>query len=103
MTADISTIDAAVVQESTRGNDINTLIKGQATGVVVRQSNGAVGTGSDVRIRGTGSLSLSNQTFLISRCAFYTGVCSLHTKQLNSPDSIIITRNNMVDKIWVAV
>ena len=65
LSADISTIEATTVVENTRTNDINSLIKGQATGVYVRQSSGTVGTGSDVRIRGTGSISLSTQPLYV--------------------------------------
>lgn len=65
LATDISTVDAVVVQEGTRSNDINTMLKGQASGIVVRKSSGTVGTGSDVRIRGTGSISLSNQPLYV--------------------------------------
>ena len=65
LAVDISTVDATTVQTATRSNDINTMLKGQATGVVVRKSSGTVGTGSDVRIRGTGSISLSNQPLYV--------------------------------------
>ncbi len=65
LSADISSIDAATVVDNTRTNDITQVLKGQAAGVTVRQSSGTVGTGSDVRIRGTGSISLSKQPLYV--------------------------------------
>ncbi len=65
LSADISTIDATTVVDNTRTSDITQVLKGQATGVTVRQSSGTVGTGSDVRIRGTGSISLSKQPLYV--------------------------------------
>ena len=65
ISSDISTIEAATVVENTRTSDFTQVLKGQATGVTVRQSSGTVGTGSDVRIRGTGSISLSKQPLYV--------------------------------------
>ncbi len=65
LSADISTIDATTVVENTRTNDITQVLRGQASGVTVRNSSGTVGTGSDVRIRGTGSISLSKQPLYV--------------------------------------
>jgi len=65
LSADISTIDATTVVENTRTQDLAQVLRGQATGVSVRQSSGTVGTGSDVRIRGTGSISLSKQPLYV--------------------------------------
>ncbi len=60
LSTDISTIDADVVAENTRTNNFADVLKGQATGVFVRQASGTVGTGALVKIRGTGSISLDN-------------------------------------------
>jgi len=60
LSTDISTIDAVVVAENTRTNRLDQILKGQASGVSVRRASGTVGTGSLVKIRGTGSISLSN-------------------------------------------
>jgi TonB-linked SusC/RagA family outer membrane protein len=65
LAADISTIDATVVADNTRTSDVNEVLKGQATGVYVRKATGSVGTGSNVRIRGTGSVSLSKQPLYV--------------------------------------
>ncbi len=56
LSSDISTIAAGSVTEDTRANQFTQVLKGQATGVYVRQSSGTVGTGADVRLRGSGSI-----------------------------------------------
>ncbi|MEJ2337118.1 MAG: TonB-dependent receptor [Gemmatimonadales bacterium] len=65
LTADIGRVDAEVVTENNRMNDVVNVLKGQTTGVVVRNNSGTVGTGSDVRIRGTGSISLNKQPLYV--------------------------------------
>lgn len=65
LATDISRIDANVVTENTRTQDLTQVLKGQATGVYVRKASGTVGTGADVRIRGTGSISLSTQPLYV--------------------------------------
>ncbi len=65
LATDISTIDANNVAENTRTNSFDQVLKGQATGVFVRQASGTVGTGSLVKIRGTGSISLSNEPLYV--------------------------------------
>ena len=73
LATDISTIDATVVTENTRTTDLTQVLQGQATGVYVRQSSGTVGTGADVRIRGTGSISLSTQPLYVIDGAIIDG------------------------------
>jgi TonB-dependent SusC/RagA subfamily outer membrane receptor len=65
LSADIGRIDAAVVAENTRQNDVTKILSGQTTGVQVRSNSGTVGAASDVRIRGTGSVSLSKQPLYV--------------------------------------
>jgi TonB-linked SusC/RagA family outer membrane protein len=65
LATDISTIDANNVAENTRTNSFDQVLKGQATGVFVRKSSGTVGTGSLVKVRGTGSISLSNEPLYV--------------------------------------
>jgi TonB-linked SusC/RagA family outer membrane protein len=73
LAADISTIEAETVVQDTRANQITQILKGQATGVYVRQSSGTVGTGADVRIRGTGSISKSTQPLYVVDGAIIDG------------------------------
>jgi TonB-dependent SusC/RagA subfamily outer membrane receptor len=65
LTTDISTIDANTVTDNTRTNSLDGVLKGQSTGVFVRKASGTVGTGSLVKIRGTGSISLSNEPLYV--------------------------------------
>lgn len=65
LTADIGRVDAAVVADNTRQSDIVNILKGQTTGVQVRNNSGTVGGNSDVRIRGTGSISLNKQPLYV--------------------------------------
>ncbi len=46
-------------------NKFSDLLQGRAAGVTVQQSGGTTGTGSRIRIRGSASVSLSNQPLLI--------------------------------------
>jgi TonB-linked SusC/RagA family outer membrane protein len=62
---DISKIEAQRVVEDTRASQFTQVLKGQATGVYVRQSSGTVGTGADVRIRGTGSITQGIQPLYV--------------------------------------
>jgi len=73
LSADISTIEAVTVVENTRTNDVTSVLKGQATGVFVRRSSGTVGTGADVRIRGSGSIDLSTQPLYVIDGAIIDG------------------------------
>jgi TonB-linked SusC/RagA family outer membrane protein len=57
----ISTIDAAKVSEEAPITEFGDLIKGRAAGVQVLKSSGVVGTGTKIRIRGSNSVSLSNE------------------------------------------
>jgi TonB-linked SusC/RagA family outer membrane protein len=56
-----STIDAASVTETGGTTDLASVISGRAAGVQVLKSGGATGTGSRLRIRGSNSISLSNE------------------------------------------
>jgi TonB-linked SusC/RagA family outer membrane protein len=60
----VSTIKAAEITEVAPVSNLQELIGARAAGVVLMSASGAVGTGSRVRVRGTSSLSLSNQPLL---------------------------------------
>jgi outer membrane receptor protein involved in Fe transport len=60
----ITSIPAAQVLETAPVNDVQQLLNGRAPGVVVQPASGAVGSGSRIRIRGSGSLSLSNEPLI---------------------------------------
>ena len=56
-----STIDAARVAEEAPITEFTNLISGRAAGVQVLKSGGTTGTGTRIRIRGSNSISLSNE------------------------------------------
>jgi TonB-linked SusC/RagA family outer membrane protein len=119
LATDISTIDANNVTENTRTNRFDNVLKGQATGVFVRQSSGTVGTGSLVKIRGTGSISLSNTPLYVvdgtiiestneEASPFYTGANGGQTwARINdlNPDeieSVEIVKGPAASALWGA-
>ena len=57
----VSTIDAARVAETAPITEFANLISGRAAGVQVLKSSGTTGTGTRIRIRGSNSISLSNE------------------------------------------
>ncbi|HVD33756.1 MAG TPA: SusC/RagA family TonB-linked outer membrane protein, partial [Gemmatimonadales bacterium] len=56
-----STIDAARIAEEAPITEFTNLISGRAAGVQVLKSGGTTGTGTRIRIRGSNSISLSNE------------------------------------------
>jgi TonB-linked SusC/RagA family outer membrane protein len=57
----IATIDASKVAEEAPITEFGNLLSGRAAGVQVLKSSGATGTGTRIRIRGSNSVSLSNE------------------------------------------
>ena len=57
----VSTINAARVVEEAPIAEFGNLISGRAAGVQVQKSGGTTGTGTRIRIRGSNSISLSNE------------------------------------------
>jgi TonB-dependent SusC/RagA subfamily outer membrane receptor len=57
----VSTIDAARIAEEAPIAEFGNLISGRAAGVQVQKSGGTTGTGTRIRIRGSNSVSLSNE------------------------------------------
>jgi TonB-linked SusC/RagA family outer membrane protein len=57
----VSTIDAARVAEESPIAEFGNLLSGRAAGVQVQKSGGTTGTGTRIRIRGSNSVSLSNE------------------------------------------
>ena len=57
----VSTIAAAQVAEEAPITEFGNLLTGRAAGVQVLKSSGATGTGTKIRIRGSNSVSLSNE------------------------------------------
>jgi TonB-linked SusC/RagA family outer membrane protein len=57
----VTTIDAAKVAEQAPITEFANLISGRAAGVQVLKSSGTTGTGTRIRIRGSNSISLSNE------------------------------------------
>lgn len=57
----VSTIDAASVSETQPIKELGDILSGRAPGVQVLKSGGTVGTGTRIRIRGSNSISLSNE------------------------------------------
>jgi TonB-linked SusC/RagA family outer membrane protein len=61
----VTSIDASSVTEEVLPTDISSLIQGRATGVQIINSSGTVGSGSKIRIRGSSSISLSNEPLFV--------------------------------------
>src|SRR4051812_232725 len=57
----VTTIDAAAVAKQAPITEFTNLISGRAPGVQVLKSSGTTGTGTRIRIRGSNSISLSNE------------------------------------------
>jgi TonB-linked SusC/RagA family outer membrane protein len=57
----VATIDAARVTEESPIAEFGNLLSGRAAGVQVQKSGGTTGTGTRIRIRGSNSVSLSNE------------------------------------------
>jgi len=57
----VSTIDAARITEESPITEFGNLLSGRAAGVQVQKSGGTTGTGTRIRIRGSNSVSLSNE------------------------------------------
>jgi TonB-linked SusC/RagA family outer membrane protein len=57
----VSTIDVTRVTEESPISEFGNLISGRAAGVQVQKSGGTTGTGTRIRIRGSNSVSLSNE------------------------------------------
>lgn len=60
----ISTINAAAVTQEAPISSVQGLLNGRAPGVVVMPTSGAVGTGSQIRVRGVASFSLGNNPLI---------------------------------------
>lgn len=93
----VSSINAAEEVEKSQTSNIQDLIQGRATGISITRSSGTVGTGSDINVRGTGSISLSNSPLLIIDGAYVSndqttgpGVGGQDASRLNdiNPDDI---------------
>jgi len=63
-------IAAEQVVADARPASVTDLIKGRATGVTVRRSSGSVGTGSEIKIRGTASISQDVTPLIVVDGAF---------------------------------
>jgi TonB-linked SusC/RagA family outer membrane protein len=57
----VATIDASRIAEEAPITEFGNLLTGRAAGVQVLKSSGATGTGTKIRIRGSNSVSLSNE------------------------------------------
>ncbi len=60
----VTTIDAAAVVQKAPIPSVQSLLNGRTPGLVVMPTSGAVGTGSQVRVRGIASFSLGNNPLL---------------------------------------
>jgi TonB-linked SusC/RagA family outer membrane protein len=60
----VSKISASGIQQVAPAPDLSTLLNARAPGVLFQPSQGAVGSGGRIRIRGASSLSLSNEPLL---------------------------------------
>jgi TonB-linked SusC/RagA family outer membrane protein len=57
----VSTIDAAKITEEAPITEFGNLLSGRAAGVTVQKAGGTTGSGTRIRIRGSNSVSLSNE------------------------------------------
>ena len=60
----VGIVNAAEVVESAPIENVQGLLNGRAPGVVIQPGSGGVGTGSRIRVRGAGSLSISNEPII---------------------------------------
>lgn len=60
----VTTVDAAAVTQATPIPSMQSLLNGRAPGLVVMPASGAVGTGSQIRVRGIASFSLGNNPLI---------------------------------------
>ena len=60
----ITTVNAADVMQAASVPSLQSLINGRAPGVVIMPASGAVGTGSQIRVRGIASFSLGNNPLI---------------------------------------
>src|SRR5688500_2590757 len=60
----VSNIDAASEAKKGTAKSLQELLNGRAAGVVIQPASGAVGTGSRIRVRGTGSFALRNEPLI---------------------------------------
>lgn len=60
----VTTVDASAVTQAVSIPSMQSLLNGRAPGVVIMPTSGAVGTGSQVRVRGIASFSLGNNPLL---------------------------------------
>lgn len=95
--ASISSIDAASLTQIVPITNITTLLQGRSTGIQITQTSGTSGTGQRIRLRGSASLSLSNDPIIIvdglrldSRTTQIYGVGGQVSSRLNdiNPDDI---------------
>lgn len=61
----VATIDAAAVTEEVLPTNVASLIQGRASGVQIIGSSGTVGSAEKIRIRGSSSISLSNEPLVV--------------------------------------
>ncbi len=61
----ITSVDAARAAEEVAPTSVSALIQGRAPGVQIINSSGTAGTGTKIRIRGSSSMSLSNEPILV--------------------------------------
>src|SRR6185295_8450549 len=57
----VTKLAASEIQAIAPAQDMNGLLNGRASNVVLQDASGAVGSGGKLRVRGTSSLSLNNQ------------------------------------------
>ena len=75
----VSTIDAARIAEEAPITEFGNLISGRAAGVQVQKTGGTTGTGTRIRIRGSNSVSLSNEPlYYIDGIRMESGASSSH-------------------------
>lgn len=60
----VSAIDAAAETQKGTVRSLQDLLNGRAAGVLIQPGSGAVGTGSRIRVRGTGSFALRNEPLI---------------------------------------
>lgn len=85
----VASIEATEVVESTQPTSVEGLLQSQSPGVAIRSNTGTVGTAGDIKIRGAGSISLTNRPLVyvdgtrITSGAFDAGVSGQDYSRLN--------------------
>ncbi len=83
MSSAVSRVDSEMLDEG-HPTDINNALKGKISGVVITSNSGQPGSGSKIRIRGTGTVNDSNPLFIVDGMPSENGIDYLNPTDIES-------------------